>query len=302
MRTLKTALLAAGLTMACGATAADRAAPARTFHDCRDCPEMVAVPAGTFTMGDDSPSAPKDEQPAHEVAVRSFAVARTEITHAQFAVFVAEAGYQAPGPCTADVDRDGRWESVADKNWRDPGFPTGDDYPVTCMNWADAKSYAGWLSRKTGKPYRLLSEAEYEYALRGGTITQYWWGDDVEQMCGNANGADASVMKLFPTWRDGAACEDGHPFLAPVASYRPNPFGLYDMAGNAWEWTEDCYAPDYRAPPQESPPPGQQQCRHVTRGGSWGYGVHDLRSAQRNHVIWTFQRGADVGFRVARDL
>lgn len=286
-----------------GGAATKAGAAAKTFHDCRDCPEMVVVPGGTFTMGDASPSAPKDEQPAHEVMVRAFAVARTEVTHAQFAAFVAETGYEAPGPCTTDVDRDGRWESVADKNWKDPGFPTGDDYPVTCMSWWDAKAYADWLSKKTGKRYRLLSEAEYEYAQRGGTATEFWWGDDVEQMCGNANGADASVMKLFPRWRDGAACEDGHPFLAPVASYRPNPFGLYDMAGNAWEWTADCYAPDYSGHPTDGSPFDHESCFYrTTRGGSWGYGVHDLRSAQRNWVIRIWQRGADVGFRVARDL
>lgn len=294
-----------GWALAIGATAAadEVRASGSVFQDCKDCPRMVAVPGGTFTMGDNSPSAPKDEQPAHEVTVPAFAVARTEITQAQFARFASETGYDAPGPCTTDADRDGRWESVAEANWMDPLFPTGDAYPVTCVNFHDAKAYADWLSRKTGRRYRLLSEAEYEYAMRGGTQTQFWWGDDKDAMCAHANGPDRSAGNVFARWTRIAACDDGQAFLAPVASHRPNAFGLYDLAGNAWEWTADCYVPNYAVQPRDGSAFGDDTCGwRSTRGGSWVYGLFDLRSAQRNWKIRPDQRGADVGFRVARDL
>jgi formylglycine-generating enzyme required for sulfatase activity len=253
-------------------------------------------------MGADSGS--PAEQPAHEVTVPRFAVARTEVTHAQDAAYAAETGHGASGPCLTDLDRDGRWSYEAGKDWTDPGFPTGDAYPVTCMNWGDAKAYADWLSAKTGKRYRLLSEAEYEYALRAGTTTEYWWGEDKDAMCRYANGPDTHVMSLFPSWHGGAACEDGHDFLAPVASYEPNGFGLYDMAGNAWEWTADCYVPGYAVQPRDglAYDNGMQCGWRTTRGGSMGYAVYDFRSAQRNWRISPSTRGGDVGFRVARDL
>jgi formylglycine-generating enzyme required for sulfatase activity len=247
---------------------------------------------------------PQDELPVHEVTLASFAVARTEVTRAQYAVYVAETGRGATGPCMTDADHDGRYGWEADKSWADPGFPSGDPYPVTCLNWADAKDFADWLATKTGKPYRLLSEAEYEYAERGGTTTEYWWGDDKDAMCRYANGPDAHVMSLFPRWHDGVACEDGHDFLAPVASYQPNAYGLYDMAGNAWEWTADCYVTGYLVQPRDgSAYDNGQQCNwRATRGGSFSYAIFDFRSAQRNWAIAPYMRGGDVGFRVARDL
>ena len=299
----RTLLLFMGLLVAHGGPApAQPANPGDIFSDCATCPEMVVVPGGTFRMGSDT--GPPSERPAHDVTLASFAVARTETTRAQYAVFVAETGRGAPGPCLTDLDRDGRWRWEAGKFYADPGFPSGDSYPVTCINFADAEDFAGWLSQKTGKPYRLLGEAEYEYALRGGTRTEYWWGDDKDAMCRYANGPDAHVMSLFPNWRDGAACEDGHDFLAPVASYASNAYGLYDMAGNAWEWTADCFVTGYVVQPRDgSPYDNGQQCGwRTTRGGSFGYAVYDFRSAQRNWKIAPYMRGGDVGFRVARDL
>ena len=296
----RTLLLFIGLLVANGAAVAQ--APGEVFRDCADCPDMVVLPGGSFTMGTDT--GPENERPAHTVTLASFAVARTETTRAQYAAFARETGRGAPGPCFTDADRDGRWQWEADRGWADPGFPSGDAYPVTCTNWADAEDFAGWLSRKTGKRYRLLSEAEYEYALRGGTTTEYWWGNDKDAMCGYANGPDAHVMSLFPTWRGGASCEDGQDFLAPVASYRPNGYGLYDMAGNVWEWTADCYATGYRVQARDGSAydNGQQCVWRTTRGGSFAYAIHDFRSAQRNWAILPHMRGGDAGFRVARDL
>jgi formylglycine-generating enzyme required for sulfatase activity len=290
------------LVLLAGRTAAADTPTDGVIGDCKGCPEMVVVPGGTFLMGAGTGS--EDERPVHEVTVSSFAVARTEVTRAQYTVFVKETGRSAPGPCLTDLDRDGRWRMEADKDWTDPGFPSGDSYPVTCINWGDAKAYVDWLSAKTGKHYRLLSEAEYEYALRGGTNTEYWWGDDKDAMCRYANGPDAHVMSLFRDWTGGAACEDGNDFLAPVASYQPNGYGLYDMAGNAWEWTADCYVSGYLVQPRDGSAydNGDQCGRRTTRGGSFGYAVYDFRSAQRNWKIAPYMRGGDVGFRVARDL
>ena len=286
----------------CAGGAAAAETPGRVFADCTGCPEMVVLPGGTFRMGSDSGS--QDERPAHDVTLPGFAVARTEVTRAQYAAFTGDTGRGPLGPCFTDSDRDGRWSYEADRGWTDSGFGSGDFYPVTCVNWADSKDYADWLSRKTGQRYRLLSEAEYEYALRGGTTTEYWWGDDKDAMCRYANGPDAHVMSLFPRWTGGAACEDGHDFLAPVASYQANGYGLYDMAGNAWEWTADCYVVGYAAQPRDGSPHdnGGQCVWRTTRGGSFGYAVYDFRSAQRNWRIEPYVRGGDVGFRVARDI
>jgi len=297
----RTLLLFVGVLVANGGAAVAQA-PGDTFQDCANCPEMVVVPGGTFQMGDDA--GPQNERPAHAVTLATFAVARTETTRAQYARFAEETGRGAPASCLTDADQDGRYRWELDKSWSDPGFPTGDAYPVTCLNWSDAADFAGWLAQKTGKPYRLLSEAEFEYALRGGTKTEYFWGDDKEAMCRYANGPDAHVMSLFPNWHDGVACQDGHDFLAPVASYAPNGYGLYDIAGNAWEWTADCFVPGYLEQPRDGSPydNGQQCGRRTTRGGSFAYVIQDLRSAQRNWAIAPYMRGGDVGFRVARGL
>ena len=293
-------LLACGLFSEAPAAAADTDSES-VFTDCEGCPEMVVVAGGTFTMGSDN--GPPSERPAHEVTVPRFAVARTEVTRAQYARFASETGRSPVGPCLTDIDRDGRYALDYGKSWADPGFPSGDAYPVTCMNWGDARDYADWLVRKTGQPYRLLSEPEFEYALRAGTTTEYWWGDDKDAMCRYANGPDAHVMSLFPSWHDGVACEDGFDFVAPVASFEPNGFGLYDMAGNVWEWTADCFQPGYEVQPRDGSAYVAGPCqRHTTRGGSLAYAIFDFRSAQRNWAIVNDLRGADVGFRVARAL
>ena len=284
--------------MGSGAAAAD----APSFTDCDGCPDMVVLPGGTFRMGTDT--GPVNERPAHDVTLASFAVARTEITQAQYALFAREAGRAPSAPCFTDSDHDGRYGFEADKSWADPGLGTGDNYPATCVNYADAKDYADWLARKTGKPYQLLSEAQYEYALRGGTTTEYFWGNDKDQMCRFANGPDTHVMSLFPRWHSGAECQDGHDFLAPVASRQPNGYGLYDMAGNAWEWTADCYVTGYGVQRTNGAAydNGAQCLWRTTRGGSFAYAITDFRSAARNYAIAPYMRGGDVGFRVALEL
>ena len=173
---------------------------------------------------------------------------------------------------------------------------------MTCVSWADAAAYADWLAATTGEPYRLVTEAEWEYAVRAGMSTEYPWGDNADGMCAYANGPDESAARAFPRWRAGAACDDGEVFAAPVGSYAPNGFGVQDLAGNVWEWTLDCYAPYERTPRDGSAYRAEPCARRVLRGGSWVYGLQDLRSAQRNGLPRPEQRGGDIGFRVARRL
>jgi formylglycine-generating enzyme required for sulfatase activity len=223
---------------------------------------MVRVPGGTFQMGDASPAGQRDEQPVHAVTLKPFAAGAYEVTRAEFAAFVADAGYAPPPGCMTDRSLGGRWAFDPTADWRDTGFPATDRDPVTCVSFADASAYAAWLTKRTGKAQ-------------------------------------------FPTWRPAqvATCDDGQAMSAPVGSYKPNAFGLYDMAGNAWEWTADCYAPTYDAHPADGSAYAGGACDHrVLRGGSWVYGLGDLRSAHRNGLLQPTIRGGDIGFRVARAL
>ena len=141
----------------------------------------------------------------------------------------------------------------ANYSWRNVGFAQTDLHPVVCVSWNDAVAFCDWLSRKEGKTYRLPTEAEWEYACRAGTTTRYWCGDDPEGLARAANVPDASAKSLFPAWKTIGA-SDGCVFTAPVGSYRPNPFGLYDMHGNAWQWCSDwAYSRYYEiSPPADS--------------------------------------------------
>lgn len=274
----------------------------KPFRDCPECPAMVRLPGGSFRMGDESQAARADEKPVHTVALRPFAVGEFEVTTGEFAAFVGATGY-APAPgCMTNRKSGQGWGYDPEANWRDPGYALTDRQPVVCITWADANAYVQWLSRRTGKAYRLPSEAEWEYAIRGGTTTQYWWGENVDDLCTHANGGDQAMKRQFPQW-PAANCDDGHAFTAEVGSYQPNAFGLYDMAGNAWEWTADCYAPSYDPQPRDGSAYAPARCaHHVLRGGSWGWGTPDLRSSQRNGALPLMIKGGDIGFRVARSL
>jgi len=253
-------------------------------------------------MGDDSGSARADEKPVHSVTLHAFAAGKYEVTRGEFAAFVAATGQEPVKGCVNDRDQDGRWEYDPNATWRDTGFPQTDRHPVVCVSWADATAYALWLTQRTGKPYRLLSESEWEYAARAGTSTQFWWGDDANDLCAFANGPDQAAKAKFPHWTT-ATCDDGQAMDAPVGSYKANAFGLSDMAGNVWEWTQDCYEPSYDKQPRDGTAYTGGTCqRRSLRGGSWVFGLSDLRSAQRNGLPPPQIRGGDIGFRVARAL
>jgi formylglycine-generating enzyme required for sulfatase activity len=245
------------------AESAESRLPGETFRDCADCVELVVVPAGDFLMGSNGKSA---EAPVHRVAVKKdFAIGRREVTFTQWDKCVAAGGCKYSPP--------------------DPAWGRG-DRPVTNVSWDDAKQFVAWLAKTTGKPYRLPTEAEWEYAARGGSTTPFWWGKEVET--GRAQCADCGVS------------ETGRP--AVVGSFRPNAFGLYDTAGNAAELVDDCWNPSYRGAPNDGSAWMSGDCSlHVLRGGSFADKAARVTSASR------FRYDEDVryyanGFRVARDV
>jgi formylglycine-generating enzyme len=251
-----------------------------------------------------SPSGEKDrsddEGPTHQVTIgASFAVGKLAVTRGQFAAFVNDSGYTPGTSCTTITPAD-TLES-AGKSFRDPGFKQDDSHPAVCISWDDANAYVAWLGKKTGKAYRLLTEAEYEYADRAGTQTPYWFGSDGDKLCGYANGADATLNTQF-TSADTATCKDGYVYTAPGGSFAANDFGLYDMAGNVWEWTEDCYHESYDGAPGDGSAWTAGDCsERVLRGGSWVSNPQYLRSASRGGSS-TGGRLYSYGFRVARTL
>ena len=278
--------------------------PGTVFRDCADCPEMVIIPAGSFEMGSPSDEAGrfKQEGPIHRVNVPAFALGRTHVTRGQFAAFVNETGYDAGRECW--TFEEGKVEQRPSRNWRDPGYRQEDGHPVVCVIWNDAKAYVDWLSRKTGKRYRLPTEAEWEFAARAGTTTARYWGESPDQACGYANVMDNTGKRTVPgvTWA-GHNCDDGHAYSAPAGSFKPNAFGLYDIIGNAWQLVEDCWHGNYNgAPTDGSAWAGcDSSVERVLRGGSWGAGPDNARSAMRAGCSPT-NRGHDCGFRLARML
>ena len=246
-----------------------------TFRDCSDCPQMVSIPAGSFMMGSQASEAGRDdnEGPQRRVTVPAFAAGKYEVTWAEWARCVSAGG------CTS---------LTAD------GFGGG-TRPVTNVSWDEAVAYTKWLSNKTGQTYRLLSEAEWEYAARAGTQSAYWWGGSASREYANY-GMDACCGGL-------ASGADKWAKTSPAASFPANGFYLHDMHGNVYEWVRDCYENSYSAgqPSNGSAYQGGSCPNRVYRGGSWFDDLQFLRSANRN---WDgpSNRGNDLGFRVARTL
>ena len=236
--------------------------PGETFRDCEACSELVVVPAGEFVMG--STQKPSEGPPHHVTIRRAFAIGRREVTFAEWDRCTA-----AGGCAYAPTDQ---------------GWGRG-DRPVINLSWADAKGYVEWLSKDTGKSYRLPTEAEWEYAARAGTSTAYWWGEEAEK--DRARCAD---------------CGDKATGTAPAGSFRPNGFGLYDSSGNVAEWVEDCWNPSYKGAPADGRAWTSGDCSlRVLRGGSF------LDKAASVTTTARFRYDNDVryyanGFRLARDL
>ncbi|MEM6625114.1 MAG: formylglycine-generating enzyme family protein [Pseudomonadota bacterium] len=278
--------------------------PRSMFRDCADCPEMLVVPPGAFLMGspEDEEGRDPDEGPQRDVRIDyPFAAARFETTLAEFQRFMKETGHAPAGGCVADSNGDGLLSDEPEANWSNTGFEQSDAQPAACVSWNDAQAYVHWLSRKTGETYRLLSEAEWEYAARAGTTSAYFWGSSADAGCAYMNGADATAKRSYPGWTT-VSCDDGYLNTSPVGSFNANAFGLYDMTGNVSEWTEDCWNESYSGAPINGSAWISGECsRRVLRGGSWSGYPRSLRSALRG---WnsTSDRYDHVGFRVARTL
>jgi formylglycine-generating enzyme required for sulfatase activity len=281
------------------------------FRDCAECPAMIEIAAGAFDMGATPAENIREksperyiawETPVHRVTIaRPFALGVHEVTRGEFAAFVSAAEYRLSG---CDVARGPDWEPRADKSWLDPDFAQDDSHPVVCVNYHDAQAYARWLSARTGKAYRLPSEAEWEYAARAGTTTARFWGDGREQGCRFANVPDRSHVATTGYGGDVFPCEDGAVQTAAVGSYAANPWGLQDMVGNVWEWVIDCFHDSYAgAPVDGSAWNADPTCQyHVGRSGSWNPRLpSQLRSAARGRVTTTL-RNANLGFRVTMTL
>jgi formylglycine-generating enzyme required for sulfatase activity len=280
--------------------------PGQIIKDCVGCPEMVLIPAGSFTMGSsaaeqslaNSGGVPANltgrENPQHRVNIRSFAAGRYAISKGEFATFVRAKGYQTEaergGGCLAWNGKE--WKKDAAYNWRNVGFAQADNHPVVCVSWNDAQAYIAWLNQSSGQTYRLLSEAEREYAARGGTQTAFWWGDSINTAQGNYEGTGPSY--------NGSPKGKHRQATVPVNSFSPNPFGLYNVHGNVWEWVEDCWSENYSGAPTDGSAWTTGDCRYrVLRGGSWNYYPTVLRSAFRNRLT-PDNSGNYFGLRLAR--
>jgi len=279
----------------------------QSFHDCADCPELVVIPPGSFTMGASKAAAVRAgvpskfaarERPAHIVRVgAALAVGKFPVTRGEFARFVETTRYAAPRGCYVP-DANGALTYAAAGSWRDPGFAQTDRDPVVCVSWDDATAYATWLSRETHRRYRLPTEAEWEYAARGGLPAARWWGDARADQCRYANGADLTSKQRFPGWTV-AACQDGYVFTSPVGSFAANPFGLHDMLGNAKQWVEDCWQETYdRAPADAAIAVASGDCGgRGRRGGSWDDRPWSLSAAVR-FTGSSGNHSSNVGFRL----
>jgi formylglycine-generating enzyme required for sulfatase activity len=272
----------------------------REFKECDACPVMVGIPAGDFIMGSPAtePGRFDTEGPQHRVAIKAFALGKFPVTSEQFLMFLKETGYQ-PEPCNR----------IQNLTWRSPGRgfaypPFGVEpprWPAVCLDWNDANAYVAWLNKKakaarpsladTPGPYRLPSEAEWEYSARAGTATARWWGDAIGAGQANCNGCGSRF---------------DYRYLADVDSFPPNPFGLYGMLGNAWQWTEDCWHESYVGAPEDGGAWMGGDCtKHVIRGGAWNNVPIFVRAAARSGSApngGEFDYSSLAGFRVARTL
>jgi formylglycine-generating enzyme required for sulfatase activity len=264
------------------------------FRDCPKCPEMVIVPAGHFTMGSPASEIGRfdSEGPQHGVTVRGFALGKYPVTEEEFTIFLATTGYQ-PAPC----------DRILDKTWRSPGggivFPPGQAdlprQPAVCVNWKDVHAYIAWMNANHNPagsaPYRLPTEAEWEYAARAGAASARWWGEALGR--GNAN-------------CHGCGSDWDNTLIAPVGSFQANAFGLHDMLGNTWEWLADCWNENYSGAPADGSAWTSGDCsKRVMRGGSWSNLPAFIRSAARSRGDAggaDFDYSSYVGFRLAKSI
>ncbi len=309
-------ILALGLLTGGHPAHAQPVKPGQTFRDCPDCPEMVVIPAGNFLMGLSDDEAKRDAQqepllykllngwrwtthakPQHLVTIpQAFALGKYPVTRGEFAAFAKDSGFSTNQPCKilVPVGYKGRgFNSTA--IWQRPGFDQADHDPVVCVSWDEARAYVAWLNKKSvhadsspqAGPYRLPSEAEWEYAARARTRTTRWWGDTI--------GKDKTICT-----KCGSPWDNQQP--APVGLYGANAFGLSDMLGNVWQWTADCWNENYVGAPTDGGPWLTGYCaQRVDRGGSWRSDPASVTSAARV-LDFAVDHDNSIGFRVAKTL
>ncbi len=292
-------------------TQQQKVATGTIIKDCTECPEMVIVPAGGFTMGSDSfeqaiANYGKNgqwiarENPRHNLVVSSFLVGRFAITVGEFSEFVRKTNFitdaERNGVDAGCMIKDGaQWKAIDSKNWRNPGFVQGSNHPVVCVSWNDVAEYIKWLNFLSGRKYRLLSESEREYVTRSGTQTAFWWGNTISPEQANYDGTQSFNGGAKGVFRQNST---------PVDSFSPNYYGLYNVHGNIYEWLADCWHEVYINAPADGSPwntgcVNDQQM--VQRGGAWNEHPSFLRAAGR---VWNLKsnRRNIAGFRLARDL
>lgn len=279
-------------------------APGVRFRDCRQCPQMIVVPPGRFIMGAPVEGSGSERYAPHPVSVpQAFAAGVYDVTVAEYGQFVRETGHASEPGCNF-FDGQRRWTLDPKLTWRSPGFQQMPSDPVVCVSWNDAKAYAGWLNRKVATDrsqaadghYRLLTEAEWEYAARAGSCGLYYWGAEPSH-----NHANYGLEQCYPCG-GGKEGKDQWFYTSPVGSFTPNAFGLYDMLGNVWQWTEDCMHFSFAGAPADGSAWTSGECHdRVLRGGSWLDPSKFVAVHIRNP--WPpDDRNYANGFRVARSL
>jgi formylglycine-generating enzyme required for sulfatase activity len=269
-----------------------------SFADLTTGMEFTGIKGGCFQMGDIFDEGGPAEKPVHTVCVGSFAVGKREVTVGQFTAFVNATGYATEAEkgdgCHGFTGMDLRKDK--EKNWRNPGFAQTEKHPVVCVSWNDAKAFTDWLSATSGTAYRLLTEAEWEYAARsGGKSYRYAWGKGRP----SGNIADESLKRKFRGREIWDAYDDSYVYTGPTGSFKTNESGIYDMTGNVWEWVNDWYDEGYyKVSPKENPggPPSGEY--RLIRGGGWLSKPEDLRVSNRFRMNPS-TRIDNVGFRVA---
>jgi formylglycine-generating enzyme required for sulfatase activity len=244
-----------------------------------------------------------DEKPRHQVTITTaLYIGVHQVTRGQFSQFVRETG------CMTEADSEGGayvstskgWKKDPDANWRNPGFSQTDDHPVVCLSWNDAQRFLAWLKQKDGRNYRLPTEAEWEYACRATTSTRFFTGDDPNSLAGFANVADVTAKKLFPNVK-AFDFSDGYAYTSPVGTFKPNPWGLFDMTGNVWEWCQDWLdAKVYLRGDCTDPQGAATGSSRVYRGGAWSAEPRACRCAARSGNA-SSHRFSFLGFRVVLD-
>jgi formylglycine-generating enzyme required for sulfatase activity len=286
--------------------------------------KLVLIPTGKFVMGMSQeennrlsrryPHVDREwltvKHPPHRVSIgKPFYLGIHEVTRGQFRRFIEATEYETEAEKDGKggygwSESTGRFEGPAPQySWRDAGFQQTEDHPVVNTTWNDARAFCEWLCKTEGERYRLPTEAEWEYACRAGTTTQYHSGDDPESLSLVGNVVDATARDKwtnYPDW-EYISSRDGYVFTAPAGQFQPNSLGLYDMHGNVWEWCGDWYAEDYytNSPPTDPQGPFRGLCR-VMRGGSWGSGSWICGSAVRYWSLPSHPHDSR-GFRVALD-